>query len=145
MMLEDTCPSSWKAIEMTANEAPGKPQSGRPRLFGVWILTGALFVLFLLSGLAKLDLGDEHMTDEWKGLGFAVWTMPVFGFLETLGAIGILVPRLAAAAAAGLALLMAVVAAVTVFASIPAALMAAFTCFLCAALALLRRRDLGPL
>ena len=130
---------------MAANEAPEEPQSGRGRILGVWILTGALFVLFLSSGLARLDLGDEHRTDEWMGFGFAVWTMPVFGFLETLGAIGILVPRLAAVAAARLALLMAVLAAVSVFASIPAALMAAFTCFLCAALAVLRRRDLGPL
>ena len=130
---------------MAAEEAPEEPQSGRSRILGVWILTGALSLLFLWSGLGKLDLGDEHKTDEWMRLGFAVWTMPVVGFLETLGAIGILVPRLAALAAAGLALLMVVVTGVTVFASIPAALMAAFTCFLCAALAMLRRKDLGSL
>lgn len=64
----------------------------------MWIISGLLTALFLFAGLPKL-LMPGKMLAQWV---YAPWFLTVVGVCETLGAIGLLIPRLAALAAAGL-------------------------------------------
>ena len=64
----------------------------------MWIISGLLTALFLFAGLPKL-LTPAKMLSEWV---YAPWFLTFIGVCETLGAIGLLIPRLAALAAAGL-------------------------------------------
>src|SRR5215472_16246050 len=64
----------------------------------MWVLSGLLTALFLFAGLPKL-LTPAKMLTQWV---YAPWFLTVVGVCETLGAIGLLIPRVAALAAAGL-------------------------------------------
>jgi len=64
----------------------------------MWIISGLLASLFLFAGLPKL-LTPGKMLSQWV---YAPWFLTVVGVCETLGAIGLLIPRVAALAAAGL-------------------------------------------
>jgi len=64
----------------------------------MWIISGLLAALFLFAGLPKL-LTPGKMLSQWV---YAPWFLTVVGVCETLGAIGLLIPRVAALAAAGL-------------------------------------------
>ena len=64
----------------------------------MWTISGLLAALFLFAGLPKL-LTPGKMLSQWV---YAPWFLTVVGVCETLGAIGLLIPRLAALAAAGL-------------------------------------------
>jgi putative oxidoreductase len=68
----------------------------------MWIVSILLAALFLFAGLPKL-LMPEKMLDKWI---YARWFLTFVGVCETLGAIGLLIPRLAALAAAGLSAIM---------------------------------------
>jgi putative oxidoreductase len=64
----------------------------------MWVVSVLLAALFLFAGLPKL-LMPAKMLSQWV---YAPWFLTVVGVCETLGAIGLLIPRLAALAAAGL-------------------------------------------
>jgi putative oxidoreductase len=64
----------------------------------MWVVSGLLAALFLFAGLPKL-LMPGKMLAQWV---YAPWFLTVVGVCETLGAIGLLMPRIAALAAAGL-------------------------------------------
>ncbi|HLK08915.1 MAG TPA: DoxX family protein [Candidatus Angelobacter sp.] len=64
----------------------------------MWVISGLLAALFLFAGLTKL-LMPAKMLAQWV---YAPWFLTVVGVCETLGAIGLLIRRLAALAAAGL-------------------------------------------
>jgi len=64
----------------------------------MWVVSGLLTALFLFAGLPKL-LMPAKMLAQWV---YAPWFLTVVGVWETLGAIGLLIPRVAALAAAGL-------------------------------------------
>jgi uncharacterized membrane protein YphA (DoxX/SURF4 family) len=68
----------------------------------MWVISGLLTALFLVAGLPKLLTPDKIMS-EWV---YARWFLTFIGVCETLGAIGLLIPRLAALAAAGLSVIM---------------------------------------
>jgi len=68
----------------------------------MWIISGLLAALFLFAGLPKL-LTPAKMLAQWP---YAPWFLTFIGVCETLGAIGLLIPRLAALAAAGLSVIM---------------------------------------
>jgi putative oxidoreductase len=68
----------------------------------MWVVSALLAALFLFAGLPKL-LMPGKMLSEWV---YAPWFLTVVGVCETLGAIGLLIPRLAALAAAGLSVIM---------------------------------------
>ncbi len=68
----------------------------------MWVISGLLTALFLFAGLPKL-LTPAKMLSEWP---YAPWFLTFIGVCETLGAIGLLIPRLAALAAAGLSVIM---------------------------------------
>jgi putative oxidoreductase len=64
----------------------------------MWVVSILLTALFLFAGLPKL-LTPDKMMSQWV---YARWFLTVVGVCETLGAIGLMIPRLAAVAAAGL-------------------------------------------
>ena len=64
----------------------------------MWVITILLTCLFLFAGLTKLLMPDKMMS-QWI---YARWFLTFVGACETLGAIGLLIPRLAIVAAAGL-------------------------------------------
>jgi putative oxidoreductase len=64
----------------------------------MWIISGLLAALFLFAGLPKL-LMPAKMLAQWV---YAPWFLTVVGVCETLGAVGLLIPRVAMLAAAGL-------------------------------------------
>lgn len=70
----------------------------------VWVLAGLTAALFLLSGIPKfIDQGWIHRFASW---GYAPWFLYLIALLETAGAIGLLIPRMAPYAAAGLIVIM---------------------------------------
>jgi len=68
----------------------------------MWVVSILLTCLFLFAGLPKL-LTPAKMLSQWV---YAPWFLTFIGVCETLGAIGLLIPRLAALAAAGLSVIM---------------------------------------
>jgi uncharacterized membrane protein YphA (DoxX/SURF4 family) len=59
----------------------------------MWVISGLLTALFLFAGLPKL-LTPDKIISQWV---YARWFLTFIGVCETLGAIGLLIPRLAAA------------------------------------------------
>jgi putative oxidoreductase len=72
----------------------------------VWIPQVALAVATGAGGVFKLT-GDPAMVDMFDTIGVGQWFRYLVGVLELAGAVGLLIPRLAAFAAAGLAVLFA--------------------------------------
>lgn len=75
------------------------------KTIALWVIQIMVAGLFLFMGMGKL------MSDPEVVANFTRWGMPdkmylVIGFFEVLGAIGLLIPRLAGFAAVGLILLM---------------------------------------
>ena len=71
----------------------------------LWIVSILLAALFLVAGLPKL-LMPAQTRAMFAQFGFAPWFATFIGVCETLGAIGLLIPRLAALAATGLCFIM---------------------------------------
>ena len=61
---------------------------------GVWTLTVILAAFFLLAGGGKLA-GTPKQVESFAYWGYAEWFLYAVGAVETAGAIGLLVPRLA--------------------------------------------------
>lgn len=66
------------------------------KTIAMWVISVLLTCLFLSAGLPKL-LTPEKMLSQWI---YARWFLTFIGVCETLGAIGLMIPRLAALAAA---------------------------------------------
>lgn len=88
----------------TAALAPVAPHHRAATIAG-WVLRVALALQFLGAGVVKL-IGDPAMVDMFATIGAGQWLRYLVGVLEVSGALGLLVPRLAALAALGLAGLM---------------------------------------
>ncbi len=71
----------------------------------LWIVSILLAAVFLVAGVPKLLMPDK-VGPMFIQFGYALWFMTFIGVCEVLGAIGLLVPRLAALAAAGLSIIM---------------------------------------
>ena len=69
------------------------------------LLTYLLALVFLLSGVTKLA-GLEFEIRAFERWGYPLWFMYLSGAIEVAGAIGLLLPRLSALMAVGLALFM---------------------------------------
>ncbi|WP_299051326.1 DoxX family protein [uncultured Nocardioides sp.] len=78
---------------------------GRAATVVAWVAQVALAVVFVMAGAAKL-FADPAMVEMFTTLGSEPLLRLVVGVLEVLGAVGLLVPRVAALAAGGLVLLM---------------------------------------
>lgn len=71
----------------------------------LWALQAALAAMFAGGGLAKVT-GSPEMVDMFAQIGAGQWLRYLVGALELAGAAGLLIPRLAGAAALGLVGLM---------------------------------------
>jgi putative oxidoreductase len=71
----------------------------------LWIVSILLTAMFLAAGGPKLLRAEEART-MFVHYGYAPWFPTLIGVSEVLGAIGLLVPRLATLAAAGLSVIM---------------------------------------
>jgi putative oxidoreductase len=93
-----------------------KPKKRALNDFVVWILSVVLAGIFLLTGVPKL-LGMGTVGLQASAMrGFPDWIRVIVGIVETLGAIGLLIPATATFAALALAVIM-VPATLTQFAS----------------------------
>jgi uncharacterized membrane protein YphA (DoxX/SURF4 family) len=84
---------------------PTPPPGRWPVVLG-WLLRVASATIFAWAGYAKLA-GDPHMIAVFDSVGIGQWFRYLTGALEVGGAIGLLIPRLVAPAAAMLACVMA--------------------------------------
>ncbi len=87
------------------NLAP-RTRRGRAGRLALTVLRVLLVIEFAGAGLLKLG-GAEPMVQLFDEIGAGQWLRYVVGVLELAGAVGLLVPRLAGLAAAGLTGLMA--------------------------------------
>jgi uncharacterized membrane protein YphA (DoxX/SURF4 family) len=106
-----------------------------------WLLQVGLAAMFLFAGSKKL-MADPMMVGAFDTVGFGQWFRVLTGVLEVGGGIALLVPRLAASAAAMLAVVMvgATIAHLTVLGGSPAMALALLGG--CLAIAWLRRGSL---
>jgi putative oxidoreductase len=106
-----------------------------------WLLQAGLAAVFLFAGSRKL-MADPMTVESFAKVGLGQWFRVLTGVLEVGGGIGLLIPRLAASAAAMLAVVMvgAAAAHLTVLGGTPALALA----FLagCLAIVWLRRHSL---
>jgi putative oxidoreductase len=70
-----------------------------------WAVKGLLTLGFLSAGLTKL-LQPAGWIERFAGWGYAAWFVTLIGVLETVGTVGLWVPRLARPATALLTILM---------------------------------------
>lgn len=105
-----------------------------------WILQVVLAVLVASGGVLKL-IGDANMVDLFTDIGVGQRLRYLVGVCEVAGAIGLLVPRLAAPAALGLTGLMASAVVTNLLIGISPAIPAAFL-VIAAAIAYSRRARL---
>ena len=71
----------------------------------VWVLSALIALLFLGVGSAKL-FGGATMVQQFHAFGYPGWFLYVTGILEVLGAVLLLIPRLATLGAVLLACVM---------------------------------------
>lgn len=71
----------------------------------LWVVSILLTAQFLFAGGFKL-LAPDKVRPMFAQFGYAPWFATFIGVCEALGAIGLLIPRLAALAAAGLSIIM---------------------------------------
>lgn len=124
---------------MTVTEAPAPAASRwRPKAVALGVLQGLLAALFLFGGVNILFGLQQEMLDNFARMGFGDWFRYLTGAVELIGAVGLLVPRLAAYAALWLAGVMvgAVVVHLTV---LPPAALAIPPAVLCGLFLLLAR------
>ncbi|WP_433347059.1 DoxX family protein [Microtetraspora malaysiensis] len=114
------------------------PRRSRIRTALSWVIQLALALQFASGGALKL-FGAAQMTAMFAEIGAGQWLRIVVGALELAGAAGLLLPRLARAAAVGLVALMigATVTNVMVLGTSPALPLLFLS--LAAAVAVLRR------
>ena len=61
----------------------------------MWTLSVLLAALFLFAGIQKL-IGAPQVVEGFRQFGFPAWFRYLIGFIETVGAIGLLIPKIAA-------------------------------------------------
>jgi putative oxidoreductase len=113
----------------------------------VWALQVLVGVFFVVASAAPKFFGDPYAVEIFEGIGAGQWLRYAIGAVELAGGIGLLVPRLSAAAAVGLMGLMigagytqAVILDAPAMATTPAILFA-----LCAVFAYARRDRLADI
>lgn len=77
----------------------------KSKKIALWVVTCLLTALFLFAGGSKL-VEREKTAEMFVQVGYAAWFATFIGVCEVLGAIGLLIPRLAGLAATGLSIIM---------------------------------------
>ncbi len=75
------------------------------KTIAVWIVSILLTAMFIFAGGGKL-LQPDQAKPMFVHYGYAAWFATFIGTCEVLGAIGLLIPRLAGLAASGLSIIM---------------------------------------
>jgi putative oxidoreductase len=92
---------------MTAiSETTAPAQVGRGLHRTLWVLQIFLGLFFIVASSAPKLLSEPTTVQGFEDMGAATWFRYFIGLVELAGGVGLLVPRLAGLAAAGLALLM---------------------------------------
>jgi uncharacterized membrane protein len=128
-------------VESSSTSHPGE-QQGKAWNRTLWVLQVLGAVSFLFAGYQKLA-GDPQMVALFTAIGWGQWFRYLTGTLEILGAVALLVPRLRALGALGLAGVMAG-ALVTNFALGISPVPAIGELVIVAIVAWGRRRELNP-
>ncbi|GAA1562302.1 hypothetical protein GCM10009678_51580 [Actinomadura kijaniata] len=117
---------------------------GRAATVVAWVLQVLLALEFLAAGLGKL-LGSQANVDMFAEIGAGQWLRYLVGVLEVAGAVGVVLPPLAALAAACLAALMvgAIITDLAVIEESP--VIPAVALAMAVAVAVLRRDDFPAL
>ena len=90
---------------MTAvDTAPASVPPGLNRT--LWVLQGLVGVFLIVASAAPKLAGEANAVQTFDDMGAATWFRYFIGLVELAGGVGLHVPRLAGAAAIGLALLM---------------------------------------
>lgn len=113
------------AVNVTTRSAIGSTAVHRTGLIARWALQLSLAAQFASGAVLKL-IGDAKMVDLFTEIGVGQWLRYLVGVFEVAGAVGLLVPRLAALAALGLTGLMAGAVVTNVLIGVSPALPAAF-------------------
>ncbi|MEM1346907.1 MAG: DoxX family protein [Myxococcota bacterium] len=82
-----------------------KDLSENPVTMTVWALSIVLSMMYLMAGIPKLG-GFEQMVNAWEQYGYSTTMRQIVGGVEFLGAILLLIPRVAFYAATALGLVM---------------------------------------
>ena len=92
----------------TTGQLPGRTGGahGRAAHLSLWALQMLLAVFYLVAAAGPKLAGQQYAVDMFTEIGAGQWLRYVVGALELAGAVGLLVPRLAGPAAAGLAAVM---------------------------------------
>ena len=80
----------------------------------LWVSQILLAIMFAMAGASKV-FGDQATVEMFATIGIGQWFRYVVGALEIVGAVGVLIPRLAGLAALGLVCLMVGAAITNVF------------------------------
>jgi uncharacterized membrane protein YphA (DoxX/SURF4 family) len=75
------------------------------KTIALWVVSGLVAALFLFAGGSKL-VAPQMAKTGFIQAGYAAWFATFIGVCEVLGAIGLLIPRLAGLAAACLSVIM---------------------------------------
>lgn len=90
-----------------ATLTPRPATRGRAANIALWAVQILLAALFAFAGVNKLFGLQREMLDQFARMGAGPWFRYLVGALELAGAVGLLIPRLSALAALGLAGVMA--------------------------------------
>jgi len=82
-----------------------RPAPGRGLNIAAWVASALLCALFLFAGLPKV-MGSQQVVEGFRNFGFSDGFRIFIGVAETLGGIGLVIPRLSFWAACGLVLIM---------------------------------------
>ena len=137
-----TAPTATRTTAPLLPPTTSRPLAAR---VGLGVLQGVLAAVFLFSASGKVTL-DPTVVAGFAAMGFGTAGTVVIGILESLGAVGLLVPRLSGLAAWALVALMigATIATVLV---VGGAMVAApgVTLVLVTVVAVVRRHEVGRL
>ena len=96
--------------------APHQTTTGRVAHIALWVLQAVVAGVFVMSALGKFT-GAEPSASTFEAIGLGDWFRHLIGVLEVAGAVALLVPRLAGAAALAFVGLMACAALTEAFMS----------------------------
>jgi putative oxidoreductase len=81
-------------------------RSQTARGVAIWVLSALLAIEFLIVGVQKLIPGQNYWLEAFSMWNYPPWFRIVVGTVETIGAVGLLIPRFALIAATALAIVM---------------------------------------